>query len=383
MPSHTLTVSHADRHDLDAGAVIITGFDGHTLPPNCAERLARGTLGGLIAFKRNLRDPFQARELGAAIAAITTDTLFCLDQEGGRVQRLRAPFIELPPMRTLGSRASTALTTLAAQTLAVELRAVGVNFNLAPVCDVDSNPLNPVIGDRAFGTDPHTVITHATAFIHGLQSRGVLACAKHFPGHGDTDVDSHNTLPVLPHDRARLDRIELSPFVAAINAHVAAVMTAHVRFDALDPTVPATLSSTVITKLFKQELCATIATPPLVVSDDLLMRAVSDRWSVSDAAIKAITAGCDLVLVCSDPELSALAHGALSTESRRSAAFASRLSDAATRVRLTRSRARLTPDPDRDSLCARFEHPNRSELTAMLNAETLPSELFDPTERPS
>lgn len=371
-----------DSHDLDAGAVLVGGFDGPALPPRVARDLGRGALGGVILFRRNLTDPFQARALCASVAEVTRDALVCLDQEGGRVQRLRAPFFELPPMRALGAVDDVSLTERAAAALAEELRAVGVNFDLAPVCDVDSNPANPVIGDRAFGADPERVSRHAVAFLRGLQSRGVLACAKHFPGHGDTDADSHHALPVLPHDRDRLDRVELPPFVAAARAGVAAVMTAHVRFDALDPAVPATLSPAVIDGLFKRELCAGV-TPPLVVSDDLLMRAVSDRWSVAASAVLSVSAGCDLLLVCGDPDAAAGAREALSAEARRSPAFAARLSDAASRVRAVRARAPLAPDPDDATLSARFALPSRvalsGEVAARCGGATAPR--LDPTER--
>ncbi len=371
-----------DAHDLDAGAVLVGGFDGHRLPDPVARDLARGALGGVILFKRNLSDPFQARALCASVAALTRDALVCLDQEGGRVQRLRAPFFELPPMRALGALDDVSLTERAAATLATELRAVGVNFNLAPVCDVDSNPANPVIGDRAFGADPDVVTRHATAFLRGLQSGGVLACAKHFPGHGDTDADSHHALPVLPHDRARLDRVELPPFAAAVRAGVAAVMTAHVRFDALDPAAPATLSPAVIDGLFKRELCAGLS-PPLVVSDDLLMRAVSDRWSVSESAVLSLAAGCDLVLVCSDPDAAARARESLASEARRSPSFAARLSDAAARVRASRAKTPLSPDPDDETLGARFEHHARRSLAGEIAARVgqVAAPRVDPTER--
>jgi len=179
-----------------------------------------------------------------------------------------------------------------------EARAVGLNWVLGPVCDVNNNPANPVINVRAWGEDPASAGSLAAAFCRGLQAEGVLGCAKHFPGHGDTAADSHLELPLLPHDRARLEAIELPPFRSAIEAGVAAVMTAHLLLPALDPGRPATLSPAVLTELLRGEL----GFSGLVVTDALVMEAITGRWGAGEAAVLAVEAGADLVLMPADAD---------------------------------------------------------------------------------
>lgn len=336
-------------HDLQrlAGAVLVGGFDTASLPDETRSRLAAGHLAGVIAFRRNLVCDDEGVDLEAlcALTRAVADAapssglrpVFAIDQEGGRVARLGAPFVRLPAMRRLGRAGDLGLTERCGATLGAELFALGVTLDFAPVCDVDSNPDNPVIGDRAFGDTPETVSAHAVAFLRGMQSAGVAACAKHFPGHGDTSTDSHLTLPVLPHTRDRLEAIELAPFRAAFAAGVATVMTAHVRFDALDPDVPATLSPKVIAGLLRQELAAG-RDDLVIVSDDLLMRAVADTWSVEVSAVAAVAAGCDLVLVCADPDAQERARRALAARAEADAWFAARLAEAARRVDGLRTR---------------------------------------------
>jgi beta-N-acetylhexosaminidase len=358
--------------DRAAGAVIVGGFDGPTLPADVADRLADGRLAGVIYFRRNIIDPAQVRDLCAAVLARAALTpLIALDQEGGRVTRLRDPVIALPPARTLGVIDDVCLTRDLHRALADELAALGVNFDLAPVCDVDSNPANPVVGDRSFGRTPAVVSRHAAAAIEGLHAGAVLACAKHFPGHGDTSTDSHHELPVLAHDRARLEAVELAPFRAAVAAGVDAVMTAHVRFDAIDAGVPATLSYAAMSSLLRAD----------VVSDDLLMRAVSDRWAVEVSAVMAIDAGCDLLLICSDPEAQERARRALAARAHADAAFAERLLAAAARVDGLRARIapRIVPA---DALAAFWRRPERVAVLARLDAHRAAATGgVDPTER--
>jgi beta-N-acetylhexosaminidase len=179
--------------------------------------------------------------------------------------------------------------------LAHELRACGVRWDFAPVVDVDTNPANPVIGDRSFGDDPELVGRLGAAMIEGLQQGGVAACAKHFPGHGDTELDSHLELPAVDHSPARLAEVELPPFRAAIAAGVASIMTAHVVVRELDDRLPATLSPSVIAGLLREEL----GFDGVVVSDDLEMKAVARGWSPGEAAVLAAEAGCDLLPFCS------------------------------------------------------------------------------------
>jgi beta-N-acetylhexosaminidase len=182
------------------------------------------------------------------------------------------------------------------EALAEELGACGIRWDFAPVVDVDTNPRNPVIGDRSLGDDPGLVGRLAAEIIRGMQGRGVAACAKHFPGLGDSELDPHLDLPALDHSRSRLDDIELRPFRAAAEAGVASVMTAHVMARELDDQLPATLSARVLSDLLRDEM----GYDGLVVSDDLEMKAVSARWGPGVAAVLAVKAGCDMVIVSRD-----------------------------------------------------------------------------------
>ena len=327
-----------------AGQVLVAGFPGSEAPPALIASIAAGELGGVILFKRNLTTvdavPATLRPLIEAAPA-WAPLLTAVDQEGGRVARLRAPVLSLPPMRRLGDLDDTSLTERAGRVLGENLKALGFNCDFAPVLDVDTNPQNPIIGDRSFGRDPEVVVRHGLAFGAGLRAAGVLACGKHFPGHGDTELDSHLALPRLKHDRARLDAVELVPFRAA-RGHIPTLMTAHVVFDALDPGVPATLSRKVITGLLREEL----GYDGLIISDDLEMKAVSEGWGVAPAGVLAIEAGCDTLLVCSDLEALDATREALLGRAEGDDAFASRLQDAAARSLAVRRTAPPAIDPN-------------------------------------
>jgi len=313
-----------------AGNVIVCGFDGLEAPATVHQWLADESVAGLILFKRNIGDVAQAAALIASCRTKPNPALpilVCVDQEGGRVARFGEPVLTLPPVQTLAAAGDTQLTRDAATVLGRQLRAIGINLNFAPVLDVDTNPHNPVIGDRAFGRTPDVVIEHALAFADGLHGGGVLSCGKHFPGHGDTDLDSHLALPILRHDRARLEEVELRPFRAAAK-RIPSVMTAHVVFEAVDSEVPATMSPAVIGKLLREDLGFAGA----VFSDDLEMKAITERHCIEEAGVLAIEAGCDLLLVCSDLEAAARLRESLATEAGRSEAFRARLSEARSRA---------------------------------------------------
>jgi beta-N-acetylhexosaminidase len=282
------------------GQLLFVGFSGTSVPPDLAARIREGRVGGVVLFRRNIEDPAQVRALTRELHELAPDDApltIALDQEGGRVQRLRDPWTEWPPMRTLG-RGRVEDTAAFARALALELLDAGFDLDFAPVVDVDSNPDNPVIGDRSFGREPAVVARHACAQIEAMQELGVATCAKHFPGHGDTDLDSHLALPRLELERERLDRTELPPFRAAIAAGVASIMTAHVLFPKLDPKRPATLSPEVMGVL-REEL----GYDGLVVSDDIEMKAVADHFDVEARSLGVLRAGVDVILACSQADL--------------------------------------------------------------------------------
>ncbi len=336
-----------------AGQVLVAGFGAGAPPAGLVDATRRGELGGIVLFKRNVGEMADVARLIAALASAApadAPLLVAIDQEGGRVARLGAPVVKLPPMRTLAMLHDPALTRRAGAVLGAQLRALGITMDFAPVLDVDTNPANPVIGDRSFSRDPAEVIVQALAFAEGLESAGVLSCGKHFPGHGDTEVDSHLALPRVSHSRARLDAIELAPFRAA-RGKLSSLMTAHVVFDALDPEVPATLSHHIVTDVLRGEL----GYQGVVFSDDLEMKALADRMSAGEAAVRAIAAGCDAVLVCSEPELVDEARAELAERATHDDELRARLLHAAESFVAMRRRAPPSPIVDAVRLSAALE----------------------------
>lgn len=282
------------RHEI--GQLLIGSLPGTGIPQEMRSLAKEFQLGGVTLFKRNIEAPEQVEELSRDLQALASEQPLwvAVDQEGGRVARLRSPFTEWPPMAALGRSGDLALATRFAAALAAEMRAVGVTLDYAPVLDIHSNPKNPVIGDRALSEDAQKVAAFGAAIIHGLQSNGVAACGKHFPGHGDTSVDSHLDLPVVEHPPDRIRRVECVPFEEAIRQGVAFIMTAHVLVPTIDEEKPATLSRRIVFNLLRDEL----GFEGVILSDDLEMRALARDYSVADSAVQAIIAGCDGVLIC-------------------------------------------------------------------------------------
>lgn len=254
------------------------------------------SLGGVTLFGRNIEAPEQVAELAYDLQSLSTELPLwvAVDQEGGRVARLRSPFTEWPPMAVLGRSGDAALAYRFAAALASELKAVGISLDYAPVLDIHTNSSNPVIGDRALSENAEAVARLGAAIIRGLQESGVAACGKHFPGHGDTSVDSHLDLPIVEHPPDRLRRVEFVPFRAAIAAGVATIMTAHILVPSLDDEKPATLSRHIVYDLLRDELNF----DGVILSDDLEMKALAKSYSVPEAAVQSIVAGCDGVLIC-------------------------------------------------------------------------------------
>lgn len=320
-----------------AGRLAIVGFDGSSVPDDLRRLAAEFDLGGVIYFARNIVEPRQVAELSREVADLARDwpLWVSVDQEGGRVARLRSPFTEWPPAVTLGRSADERLAERFAAALAAELRAVGINLDYAPVLDVHTNPANPVIGDRALADRAELVATLAAVIIRTFQANGVAACGKHFPGHGDTSVDSHEALPVVEHDRRRLDEVEFVPFRRAVSERVATIMTAHVQVPALDATRIASLSPVVIGGVLKGAL----GFNGVVISDDLGMKAVSATLPLAEAAVGAIGAGCDAVLLCnSGPQEQVEAIEALIRAAESGVLSPTRIEDAFGRQRRVKER---------------------------------------------
>ena len=286
------------------GQLFQVGFHGTEPTESIRELIADYHVGGVIYFARNVETASQTAALSAALQDHATETsgiplLIAADQEGGTSTRV--PFGAVPPSNmALGATGSESLAREFGEAVGRQISALGINFDLAPVLDVNNNPDNPVIGPRSFGADPALVSDFGVAVTEGLQSAGIAACGKHFPGHGDTAVDSHEAMPVIDHGRDRLDRVELRPFRAAIDAGIDAVMSSHVFFPEIvaDDDIPATLSEPVLTGLLRDEL----GYDGLVATDCLEMNAISDGVGTAEGAVQAVAAGADIVYVSHTPK---------------------------------------------------------------------------------
>ena len=275
--------------------LLLAGLPGPTLDADTRHLHAEVPFGGVTLFRQNAADPATMRALVRALHALdpTAPPLVAIDHEGGRVHRLSAPFTHFPAAAVVAARGTRTVREVATA-MARELAALEIDLTFAPVLDVASNPANPVIGDRAYGSTPEAARAHALAAFRATRAAGILGCGKHFPGHGDTATDSHLELPVVRRDRRALERTELPPFRAAIAARLPILMTAHVHYPALDARLPATLSPKIVTGLLRRRL----GFRGVIATDDLEMRAIADHWGPGESAVMALTAGCDLLLFC-------------------------------------------------------------------------------------
>lgn len=325
------------------GQLLIAGFDGHQIPVELKALAREFGLGGVILFARNIAEPEQVAELCYEAARLVPELPLwvSVDQEGGRIARLKAPFTEWPPMETIGRSGDVQLAERFARALGAELKAVGITLDYAPVLDVHTNPKNPVIPrDRALAEKAEEVARLGSAIVRALQAEGVAACGKHFPGHGDTSVDSHLELPLVEQPPDRLRAVEFVPFKAAIDAGVATIMTAHVLVPSLDETRPATLSRDVVTAILREEL----RYEGVILSDDLEMKAIANQYPVPSAAVLAVEAGCDGVLICSgDHDVKAAALESLVRAVETERLRLSRVEDALRRQQRAKERFLAAP----------------------------------------
>lgn len=285
------------------GQLMFIGISGPALTADEKKYIVDNNIGGVILFARNTIEPKQIHDLCREIQSLRkqqTDRapLFIgIDMEGGRVHRLKTPFTKWPAPRQLGIVDNPTVTFAFASKMGAEIRAVGVNMNFAPCVDVITNPANTAIGDRSIGSDPVLVEKHASALVRGYIKAGIITCAKHFPGHGNTIIDSHDDLPVEDADKARLDSVEIPPFKRALKARADMVLPAHIRFPKIDPDWPASLSEVFLKDILRNE----IRYKGLVVTDDLDMGALRKHYSREEIAVRSLEAGNDLLLYCNDP----------------------------------------------------------------------------------
>jgi beta-N-acetylhexosaminidase len=291
-------MSKIDEAKKNLGELFVMGFDGQELSDETSAFLSQANIGGIIFFARNYVNPQQIAELSDSIQACRSKLplWISVDHEGGTVQRFMNGFTPIPEARDLTEKKSPKDVFEISEMIAKELFSVGVNLNYSPVTDINSNPLNPIIGRRAFGEKEEETSKYVSSFVRGHVTNGVHACAKHFPGHGDTTVDSHLALPTVTTPLELLRDREFKPFIKAFKAGCRFLMTAHVLNPSLDPQFPATLSSYTLNTILREELRFS----GLIMSDDLEMQAITDHYGADMAPVMAINAGCDLLIYRSE-----------------------------------------------------------------------------------
>ncbi len=345
------------------GQLLGVGFEGSSAPAELLGRISRSEVGAVMLFRPNIESPGQVAALVRDLRLAAPEDgpiIVAVDQEGGLVQRLRSPLTEWPDMLSVGMADEEARTEAVGRALGDELGALGIGWNFAPVLDVHTNPANPVIGTRAFGTTPQAVATHALAFWRGLRAAGVLGCGKHFPGHGDTRTDSHLDLPVVGHPIGRLRATEFGPFAAAVQAGAEAIMSAHVMYPALDPQSPATLSRKILTEILRGQL----GFAGLLVSDDLGMKAVADRYPIEELVVTGVLAGIDHFLVRGPVDRQVAAGEALVRAAERDPAVRARVEESAARNATFKALSRLHLPAEGVDLSARLGTPAHRALSA-------------------
>ncbi|CAM3924387.1 beta-N-acetylhexosaminidase [Paenibacillus alkaliterrae] len=285
------------------GQMVIVGLEGHAMTAETEALIEDYHVGGFILYKDNISDASQTvsllNQLKKANRSNKAPLWLSIDQEGGIVNRMPAQFTELPSAEQIGNVDNTQYSRQIGQALGGMVRSLGFNMNFAPVLDINSNPNNPVIGSRSYGADPQSVILHGMETMMAIQSKKIAAVVKHFPGHGDTSVDSHLELPVINKSLTELQNFELIPFKEAIKQNTDAIMIAHLLLPKVDEKDPASISHKVITDLLRN----TLQYDGLVITDDMTMGGITKHYDVGEAAVKSVQAGSDILLIGHDHSL--------------------------------------------------------------------------------
>ncbi|MGE0527371.1 MAG: beta-N-acetylhexosaminidase [Bdellovibrionales bacterium] len=361
------------------GQLFIIGIRGKILTQDEAEFIIKNNIGGVILFDRNIESPEQIHALVSSIQTLrhkTRDKLpffIGVDQEGGRVARMKAPFTQWPAIGHLGKLDSTSVAFRYALSMGSELRAVGINLDFAPCVDVLTNAANTLIGDRSLSSDPEQVAKLSSALVRGYIKSGVIPCAKHFPGHGNTIVDSHLDLPVEDVGLDRLRAVELVPFKKAIRARLDLLMTAHIKFPQVDPDWPVTLSTKFLKDLLRKEL----RYRNLVISDDLDMKALANHYNVEDIPVRAFQAGCDILLYCNNFDHPPMALEAMYKAARAHVISAREIDESYNRVVSLKKDTLANPDPVPFSEVAQvIGHSDHQRLAQAILDGAVPADLL-------
>lgn len=330
------------------GQRLTFGFKGTAITREFAALVREYRIGNVILFKYNVESAAQLRGLCADIQALVTDAtgspaFITIDQEGGMVTRLPSDAVVTPGNMAIAATGDPRNAYVAAQITARQLKGLGVNFNLAPDLDVNSDPHNPVIGVRSFGDDAREVAEYGAQSVRGYMDGGVLCCGKHFPGHGDTAVDSHLGLPCIDKSLKELQQTELVPFAAAIKAGVPALMSSHILFPQIEPdSVPATMSRRIMTDLLRTEL----GFDGLILSDCMVMDAIQKHYGTPSGVLAAMNAGVDIVFVCSNEGLQRASVEELMRAAEAGELNANAMEDSLRRVREAKRRYAFTESTD-------------------------------------
>ena len=288
--------------DEKIGQLLIVGIDGYSIDEKAIEMIQKYHIGGFILFNRNIQDANQTISLINSLKETNESNdiplFISLDEEGGRVTRLPHEFIKTPSSKKIGKKDDEIFTYEIGKTIGRNVKSLGFNLDFAPVLDIFSNPNNTVIGDRAFGTNPKIVWKHGIQLMNGIKSENIIPVIKHFPGHGDTTVDSHEDLPFIDKNLGQIENFELIPFKKAIEKGAEVIMVSHIMLPNIDEANPATLSEKIINNILREEL----GFDGVIITDDMTMGAIVKNYDIGDASVKSLKAGSDIILVCHDYE---------------------------------------------------------------------------------
>lgn len=329
------------------GQLAIIGLDGKSMDKNALSFIQNYHVGGFILFKDNIESAGQTLRLLNQLKESNADDpesiplWLSVDQEGGKVSRMPSEFTKMPTARQIAGKGDTDYTFAVGQSLGAELGSLGFNMDFAPVLDINSNPNNPVIGDRSFGSDADTVSAHGKAMMEGIASQGIASVAKHFPGHGDTSVDSHKNLPVVDKSLKELLGFELLPFQEAIASDVDAIMVGHLLMTKLDKDHPASISKAVITDLLREQLDY----DGVVITDDMTMQGLTGGNDIGAAAVDAVLAGGDILLVCHEYDLQKKVLDTVLQRAKDGTIAQDRLDESVYRILRLKAQYELTDEP--------------------------------------
>jgi beta-N-acetylhexosaminidase len=327
------------------GQLVICGVNGYENDADSKLLIEKYHIGGFILFKKNIRDSEQMLELLNSLKRSNlvneTPLFLSIDEEGGRVSRFPDEFLKFPTNQKLGKLNDSSLSYKVGSTIGEELKAFGFNMDFAPVLDINSNPKNPVIGDRSFGNNANIVTKLGIQTMKGLQDQNIISAVKHFPGHGDTSVDSHKGLPIVNNDLYRLESFELKPFAAAIENNADMVMVAHILLPKIDNKNPASFSKTIISDILRTDM----GYDGVVITDDFTMGAIVKNYDIGNAAVKSVQAGSDIVLVCHDLVKEEAVIMALQNAVKKGSISLERLDQSVYRILKLKQKYSVTSDP--------------------------------------